>query len=165
MAARSGDRYPWGPQTAAFSSLLQFSDPLSLLHRCLPINSTRPASATTSHLARSHFHQYKPSSPTEPCTSDRLTMSTVTRAYLDQRLAMAKRCSRGNRVFPSPTAICCRTALHSTISLMGYARSSTSVLISDTGDPKIAEATLAGAKAAAVATVASAVPTVSHLHT
>jgi len=45
---------------------------------------------------------------------------------------------------------------------MGYARSSTSVLISDTGDPKIAEATLAGAKAAAVATVASAVPTVSH---
>ncbi|PUZ62265.1 hypothetical protein GQ55_4G342900 [Panicum hallii var. hallii] len=44
-------------------------------------------------------------------------MSTVTRASLDQRLAMAKRCSR--------------------------------------------EATLAGAKAAAVATVASAVPTLA----
>ena len=26
-------------------------------------------------------------------------MSTVTRAYLDQRLAMAKRCSRGKAIF------------------------------------------------------------------
>jgi hypothetical protein len=29
-------------------------------------------------------------------------MSTVTRAYLDQRLAMAKRCSRGNQQWPVP---------------------------------------------------------------
>jgi hypothetical protein len=73
-------------------------------------------------------------------------MSTVTRAYLDQRLAVAKRCSRGSskKVFSF--------SLHTLLS------------ISDTGC--FAEATLAGAKAAAVATVASAVPTVSlhHLH-
>jgi hypothetical protein len=66
-----------------------------------PINPKQSTHAShLTHTATEHSPQLSSYTPvtslhTVPPTSV-ATMSTVTRAYLDQRLAVAKRCSRGN---------------------------------------------------------------------
>jgi hypothetical protein len=78
-----------------------------------------------------------------------MSSTTVTRAYLDHKLALAKRCSRGkDRLIQSLVQYTQVVPIIDLILAMAFYVFFT-------------EATLAGAKAAAVATVASAVPTVS----
>ncbi|KAG6472095.1 hypothetical protein ZIOFF_069550 [Zingiber officinale] len=76
-------------------------------------------------------------------------MASVTRASMDQKLAMAKRCSRGiysNRLLNSLLPV-------------HHERSS-----QFSSHDFMAEGVIAGAKAAVVATFAAAVPTVRKLH-
>ena len=92
-------------------------------------------------------------------------MSTVSRASLDQKLALAKRCSRGTCT-GLHTDIYCASWPQTSYkpSLKGYvvcSMYSCTLLTLLTLACMSAEATLAGAKAAAVATIASAIPTVS----